>query len=123
MITVQTKLTIKDNSGAKKGQCIQVYQGTHAGIGEIILVSIKQLRKKLKKKIKIKKGDLSKALIIQTKYKTKNTIGNYINFDQNNIILLNNQLQPISTRITSPVTNKLRKKKQLKIISLSSYIL
>lgn len=122
MISVQTQLHIKDNTGIKKGQCIKVYKGKAAKTGDIILISVKKLRK-LKKEIKFKKGEVLKAMVIQTKYKTKSTIDNYIKFDENSVIILNNQLQPASTRITTPITNQLRKRKQFKILSLASNII
>ena len=69
------------------------------------------------------KGDLLKAIIIYTKYQRKNTIGNYIKFDKNSIIILNNQNKPLGTRIFGPITSHFRKKKNFKILSLSSSIL
>ena len=125
MINNQTLLKIKDNTGGSKAQAIKIYKGRYATIGDIILVSIKKLRKKINNnnKNKIIKGNIFKALVIRTIYKKKNITDNYINFNENSIILLNNQLQPLGTRILGPVTNKLRKIKKIKIISLSSYIL
>lgn len=123
MIHIQTKLKIKDNTGVKKGQCIKIYKRKTGSIGDTILISVKSLRLKKNKKIKILKGDLLKALIIQTKYSIKNTIGNFIRFDENCIILLNNQNKPIGTRILGPITSEFRKKKNFKILSLSSNIL
>ena len=123
MIQIQTKLKIKDNTGVKKGQCIKTFQGSFASIGDIILISVKSLRLNKKKKKKINKGDILKALIIQTKYSVQNTIGNYIRFDENCIIILNNNNQPLGTRILGPITSEFRKKKNMKIISLASNIL
>lgn len=121
---MQTKLKINDNSGIKLAQCIKIYKKNNKGtIGDTILVSVKKLKLNSKKKIKIVKGDLFKALIIHTKYQTKNTIGNLIRFDSNCCIILNNQSKLISTRIFGPITSKFREFKQLKILSLASHIL
>nr|YP_008475391.1 ribosomal protein L14 [Thraustotheca clavata]AGS55530.1 ribosomal protein L14 [Thraustotheca clavata] len=123
MIHIQTKLKIKDNTGVKTGQCLKIYKKAYGKIGDTILISVKSLRLNKKKKIKIVKGDLLKALIIQTKYSVKNTIGNYIKFDNNCVIILNNQNKLMGTRILGPITSEFRKKKQFKIISLASNIL
>ena len=123
MIHIQTKLKIKDNTGVKIGQCIKIYKKVTGTIGDTILISVKNLRLNKKKKIKITKGDLLKALIIQTKYSSKNTIGNYIKFDNNCAIILNNQNKLMGTRILGPITSEFRKKKQFKLISLASNIL
>nr|YP_009327256.1 ribosomal protein L14 [Aphanomyces invadans]AOQ30675.1 ribosomal protein L14 [Aphanomyces invadans] len=123
MIYLETKLKIKDNTGVKIGQCIKIYKKKKGTIGDLILISVKSLRLNKKKKIKINKGDLLKALIIQTKYPIKNTVGNYIKFDNNCAIILNNQNKLMGTRILGPITSEFRKKKQFKILSLSSNIL
>jgi large subunit ribosomal protein L14 len=123
MIYIETKLKIKDNTGVKIGQCIKIYKKKKGTIGDLVLISVKSLRLNKKKKIKINKGDLLKALIIQTKYSVKNTIGNYIKFDNNCGIILNNQNKLMGTRILGPITSEFRKKKQFKILSLSSNIL
>lgn len=121
MIKVQTQLKIIDNSGVKKGQVIKIYKGQSGKIGDIILISVKQVKSKTK--LKISKGDMYKALIIRTKYKNKNLIGNQISFDENSAILLNKQYLPVASRILGPVPIQLRKNKQLKIISLASTII
>lgn len=123
MIHIQTKLKIKDNTGVKIGQCIKIYKKEIGTIGDTILISVKNLRLNKKKKNKIIKGDLLKALIIQTKYNVKNTINNYIKFDDNSVIILNNQNKLIGTRILGPITSEFKKKKQFKILSLASNIL
>jgi large subunit ribosomal protein L14 len=123
MIHIETKLKIKDNTGVKIGQCIKIYKKKTGTIGDLILISVKNLRLNKKKKIKINKGDLLKALIIQTKYSVKNTIGNYIKFDNNCAVILNNQNKLMGTRILGPITSEFRKKKNFKILSLSSNIL
>ena len=102
MIYIQTKLKIKDNTGAKVARCIKIYNKT-ASLGNIILVSIRSLKPKQKNIHKIVKGGLFKALIIQTKYKVKNLSDTFINFNENNIILINSKLQPLGTRILGPI--------------------
>ena len=112
MIQIQSKLFINDNSGINIGQCIKIYKKKTGIIGDIILISVKKLRLNSKKKTKIMKGDLLKAIIIYTKYQRKNTIGNYIKFDKNSIIILNNQNKPLGTRIFGPITSHFKKKKK-----------
>lgn len=123
MIQIQSKLIINDNSGIKLGQCIKIYKKKIGKIGDTILISAKKLRLNSKKKIKIIKGDLFKALIIHTKYSKKSTIGNRIKFDKNCIIILTNQNKPLGTRIFGPITSEFRKQKNFKILSLASNIL
>ena len=123
MIQIQTKLKVNDNSGIKKGQCIKIYKKKTGKIGDTILISAKSLRLNQKKKAKITKGDLFKALIIHTCYQKKSTIGNMIKFDKNCIIILNNQDKPLGTRIFGPITSEFRKQKNFKILSLASNIL
>lgn len=122
MISIQTKLKVKDNTGIKKVQCIKIFNKT-SSLGNIILISIKEIKKNLKKKIKIKKGNIFKALIVQTKYNNKNTIGHYLSYSENSVILLNNKEEPIGSRIFGPISTQFRLKKKLKIISLASYII
>lgn len=123
MIHIQTKLKINDNTGIKLGQCIKIYKRKVGKIGDTILISVKKLRLNQKKKNKIVKGDLFKALIVHTAYTKKSTIGNMIQFDKNGIIILNNQKKPLGTRIFGPITSEFRKQKNFKILSLSSNIL
>lgn len=123
MIQIQTKLKINDNSGIKIGQCIKIYKKRIGQIGDTILISVKRLRLNQKKKVKIIKGNLFKALIIHTKYQKKSTIGNMIKFDKNCIIILNNQNKPLGTRIFGPITSEFRKQKNFKILALASNIL
>ena len=123
MINKQTLLKINDNTGAKKAKCIKIYKNKTGKIGTTILISIKSIRINKNKKIKIKKGDKVKALIMHTRFFNKNTLGNRIKFDNNNIILLDNQEKPLGTRIFGPITSEFRKSKKLKILSLASNIL
>lgn len=121
MIQTQTQLKIIDNSGVKKGQAIKIYKGKSSKIGDIILITVKQVQTKLK--TKILKGDLYKALVVRTKYKNKDKSANYTSFDENSVILLKNKNLPVASRILGPVPLQLRQNKQLKIISLASYII
>ena len=123
MIHIQTKLKINDNTGIKIGQCIKIYKSKVGKIGDTILISVKKLRLNQKKKVKISKGDLFKALVVHTAYQKKSTIGNRIQFDKNSIIILSNQNKPLGTRIFGPITSEFRKQKNFKILSLSSNIL
>lgn len=121
MIQVQTKVKIIDNSGVKKGQTIKIYKGKQGQIGDIIQISVKQLQSKIK--LKITKGQIFKALIVRSKYKNKNLLNNYLAFNENSIILLNNQNVPLASRILGPIPMKLRNNKNLKILSLASTII
>ena len=123
MIKIQTKLHINDNSGIKLGQCLKIYKKNVGKIGDTVLLSVKKLRLKTKKKIKLVKGDLFKALIIHTRATKHSTIGNCIKFDTNCVVILNNNFKPLGTRIFGPITSEFRKQKNFKILSLSSHIL
>ena len=122
MIQMQSKLRVSDNSGAKVAQCIKVLGGSHrrtASVGDIIVVSVKEVAPKSK----IKKGEVKKAVIIRTIFKVRRHDGSDIRFDDNSVVLLNNQKEPIGTRIFGPVARELRAKKFLKIISLAAEVL
>ena len=126
MIQQQTILKVSDNSGAKTIKCIKVLGGfkkKYATIGDIIVISIQQLRNTSKKTSKVLKGMVFKALIIKTKTRYKKKDGSIINLQNNSAILLNKQGNPIGTRILGPVSRKLKKKKFMKIISLSKGII
>lgn len=122
MIQMQTRLEIADNSGAKSVMCIKVLGGSHrryAGIGDIIKVSIKESMARGK----VKKGDVYNAIVVRTKRGVRRPDGSVIRFDKNAAVLLNNQLQPIGTRIFGPVTRELRSEKFMKIVSLAPEVL
>jgi large subunit ribosomal protein L14 len=123
MIQKRTLLKINDNSGIKIGSCIKIYKKNIGSICDKILISVKFLYLNKDKKINIKKGDLFKAIIVHNVYKKKITINNMISFDENCIIILNNQNKPLGTRIFGPITSKIRKNKNFKLISLSLNIL
>jgi len=122
MIQMQTNLDVADNSGAKKVMCIKVLGGSHrryAGIGDIIKVSIKDAIPRGR----VKKGEVYNALVVRTRKGVRRPDGSVIRFDGNAAVILNNNLQPLGTRIFGPVTRELRGDKFMKIISLAPEVL
>ena len=122
MIQMQSRLKVADNSGAKEVQCIKVLGGTHrktASIGDIIVVSVKNALPNSK----VKAGDKSRAVIVRTVYKIQRSDGTSIRFDENSAVLLNNNREPIGTRIFGPVARELRARKFIKIISMAPEVL
>ncbi len=122
MIQMQTMLTAADNSGARRLQCVKVLGGSHrryAGIGDIIKVTVKEAIPRGK----VKKGEMYNAVVVRTKKGVRRADGSVIRFDGNAAVLLNNQLQPIGTRIFGPVTRELRSERFMKIISLAPEVL
>jgi len=122
MIQSETRLTVADNSGAKELYCIKVLGGSrrrYAGIGDIIVVTVKEALPNAK----VKKGDVLKAVVVRTKKEIRRPDGSLIRFDDNSAVLINNQREPIGTRIFGPVARELRAKKFMKIISLAPEVL
>ena len=122
MIQMQTMLDVADNSGARRLQCIKVLGGSHrryARIGDIIKVSVKEAIPRGK----VKKGEVYNAVAVRTRKGVRRNDGSLIRFDGNAAVLLNNQLQPIGTRIFGPVTRELRSERFMKIISLAPEVL
>lgn len=122
MIQARTVLEVADNSGARRVQCIKVLGGTkrkYASIGDIIVVSVKEAIPNAK----VKKGDVMKAVVVRTAKELGRTDGTYIRFDNNSAVLIDNQREPIGTRIFGPVARELRAKKFMKIISLAPEVL
>jgi large subunit ribosomal protein L14 len=122
MIQVQSVLEVADNSGAKKVQCIRVLGGSHkryARVGDVVVVSIKEALPESN----IKKGSVAKAVVVRTKKETRRPDGSYIRFDQNAVVLINADGDPIGTRIFGPVARELRWKEFMKIISLAPEVL
>ena len=122
MIQMQTNLDVADNSGAKKVMCIKVLGGSHrryAEIGDIIKVSIKDAIPRGR----VKKGEVYNALVVRTRKGVRRPDGSLIRFDGNAAVILNNNLQPLGTRIFGPVTRELRGEKFMKIISLAPEVL
>lgn len=122
MIQAETRLTVADNSGAKEIACIKVLGGSrrrYAGIGDIIVASVKETIPNAK----VKKGDIQKAVIVRTSKEIVRPDGSRIRFDDNSAVLINNNREPIGTRIFGPVARELRAKKFMKIISLAPEVL
>lgn len=122
MIQMQTILDVADNSGAKKLFCIKVLGGSkrkYAGIGDIIVASVREALPNSK----VKKGDVVKAVIVRTAKELGRPDGSYIRFDDNSGVVINNQKEPVGTRIFGPVARELRSKKFMKIISLAPEVL
>ena len=122
MIQMQSRLDVADNSGAREVMCIKVLGGSkrrYAGIGDVIVVSVKEAIPRAK----VKKGEVLKAVIVRTCKGIRRPDGSTIRFDSNAAVLLNNQLQPIGTRIFGPVTRELRGEQFMKIISLAPEVL
>jgi len=122
MIQMQTNLSVADNSGAKRVQCIKVLGGSHrryAGVGDVIKVTVKDAIPRGK----VRKGDIFSAVVVRTKKGVRRPDGSAIRFDGNAAVLLNNQMQPIGTRIFGPVTRELRGEHFMKIVSLAPEVL
>jgi large subunit ribosomal protein L14 len=122
MIQMQSNLDVADNSGAKRVQCIKVLGGSKrrtAGVGDIIVVSIKEAAPRGK----VKKGDVHRAVIVRTAKDIRRADGSVIRFDHNAAVLINNQKEPVGTRIFGPVPRELRAKNHMKIISLAPEVL
>ncbi|MGB5986553.1 MAG: 50S ribosomal protein L14 [Desulfobacterales bacterium] len=122
MIQAETRLTVADNSGAKQLYCIKVLGGSrrrYAHIGDVVVVSVKEAIPNAK----VKKGDVLKAVIVRTKKEIHRPDGSFIRFDDNSAVLINNQQEPIGTRIFGPVARELRAKRFMKIISLAPEVL
>ncbi|BCD41946.1 ribosomal protein L14 (mitochondrion) [Chaetoceros tenuissimus] len=122
MIQQQTILKVADNSGAKTVKCIKVLGGFKkrvAKLGNVIVVSVQELRNRSRKTSKVKKGTVHKALIIKTKSKQINKDGSSLFFQSNSVSLMNTQGKPLASRIISPVPKKLRKGKYSKFANIS----
>jgi len=125
MIQIGTNVTVSDNSGARKALCIGLnngFQSSVAGIGDVILVTIKRLRSKRRNLAKAKKGSMYKALIIRVKAIQKSYNSCY-SFNNNSVILLNQKNKLLGTRIFGALPKKLRYTKFSKLITLSSGVL
>ena len=126
MIQQRTILKVADNSGAKTARCIKVLGGfkrKKARLGDIIIVSIQELRNKAKEISKVRKKEIYKGLIIRLKAKHKRQNGITTSFFENSIVLINKNNTPIGTRITGPIPEFLKKRKYQKFISISSGLL
>lgn len=122
MIQTQTILDVADNSGARRVMCIKVLGGSrrrYANIGDVIKVSVKEATPRGR----VKKGEVLNAVIVRTCSGVRRSDGSLIRFDENSVVLLNAQMQPIGTRIFGPVTRELRGENFMKIISLAPEVL
>ena len=122
MIQQESKLKVADNTGAKIIQCIKVVGGTgsrYAHVGDIIIVSIK---KAIPGGV-VKKGEISKAVVVRAKKEVRRRDGSYIRFDENAAVLIDNQQEPKGTRVFGPVARELREKRFMKILSLAPEVL
>ena len=122
MIQMQSNLTVADNSGARRVQCIKVLGGSkrrYAGVGDIIKISVKEAIPRGR----VKKGDMHRAVVVRTAKEIRRPDGSAIRFDRNAAVLINPQGEPIGTRIFGPVTRELRSKQHMKIVSLAPEVL
>jgi len=122
MIQTQTVLEVADNSGAKKVMCIKVTGGSrrrYARIGDRVVVSVKEALPNGN----IKKGAVLKAVVVRTKKELRRADGSYIRFDQNAVVIINPDGEPVGTRIFGPVARELRWKEYMKIVSLAPEVI
>lgn len=122
MIQQESRLKVADNSGAKEVLCIRVLGGTrrrYASIGDKIVVSVKDAMPSGN----VKKGVVSKAVVVRTRKEVRRQDGSYIRFDDNAVVLLNNAGEMRGTRIFGPVARELREKQFMKIVSLAPEVL
>jgi len=122
MIMQETILDVADNSGARRVLCIRVLGGTkrrYARIGDIIVAAVKEAIPGGK----VNKGDVVKAVVVRTSKATRRSDGSYIRFDNNSAVLIDNQGEPVGTRIFGPVARELRAKRFMRIISLAPEVL
>ncbi len=122
MIQMQSTLTVADNSGAKRVQCIKVLGGSKkrfARVGDVIAVSVKDAIPNSK----VQKGKVYRAVIVRTRKELARQDGSYIKFDDNSVVMLNAAMEPVGTRIFGPVARELRTKDFMKIISLAPEVL
>lgn len=122
MIQMETNLDVADNSGARRVQCIKVLGGSkrkYATIGDIIVVAVQEAIPKGR----VKKGQVMRAVVVRTAKGVRRPDGSLIRFDRNAAVLINQQGDPVGTRIFGPVTRELRNKNQMKIVSLAPEVL
>ncbi len=122
MIQMETSLDVADNSGARRVQCIKVLGGSkrkYATIGDIIVVAVQEAIPKGR----VKKGQVMRAVVVRTAKGVRRPDGSLIRFDRNAAVLINQQGDPVGTRIFGPVTRELRSRNQMKIVSLAPEVL
>jgi large subunit ribosomal protein L14 len=122
MIQMQSVLSVADNSGARRVSCIKIVGASnkkYANIGDVIIANIKEAIPASK----VKKGEVVRAVVVRTVKSTKRTDGSHIKFDENSVVLINKDNEPIGTRIFGPVARELRAKRFMRIISLAPEVL
>ena len=122
MIQTESELEIADNSGARRVKCIKVLGGSHrryAHIGDVIKVTVKEAIPRGR----VKKGQVMNALVVRTRKGVRRGDGSLIKFDENAAVLLNQQNQPVGTRIFGPVTRELRTENFMRIVSLAPEVI
>lgn len=122
MIQMQTLLNVADNSGARRIRCIAPVggdSGRQAGLGDVITASVKEASPDGT----VKKGEVVKAVIVRMSKESRRSDGSYIRFDENAAVLINNQNEPIGTRVFGPVARELREKRFMRIVSLAPEVL
>ncbi|MGB4549337.1 MAG: 50S ribosomal protein L14 [Syntrophales bacterium] len=122
MIQMRTILNVADNSGAKRVSCIGVLGGSrkrYATVGDVITVSVREAIPNSK----VKKGDIMRAVVVRTVKEVRRLDGSFLKFDDNSVVLINNQMEPVGTRIFGPVARELRAKQFMKIISLAPEVI
>ena len=122
VIQLRTMVTVADNSGAKRAQCIKVLGGHHkryGRLGDIVVVSVKDAIPGAA----VKKGEVAKAVVVRAVKEMRRKDGSYIRFDENAVVLINNEKEPRGTRIFGPVARELREKAFMKIISLAPEVI
>ena len=122
MIQQESRLTVADNTGAKEVLCIKVLGGSkkrYARVGDLIVVTIK----KSIPSANLKKGEVHKAVVVRTKKESKRKDGSYIRFDDNAVVIVNDNKEPRGTRVFGPVARELRERKFMKILSLAPEVL
>jgi len=122
MIQMGSVLDVADNSGAKKIACIQLLGGSsgqYGGVGDVITASVKEALPDGT----VKKGQVVKAVIVRTRRSTRRKDGSYIRFDTNSAVLIDNQREPVGTRVFGPIARELREKRFMKIVSLAPEVL
>jgi large subunit ribosomal protein L14 len=122
MIQTETYLNVADNSGARQLRCIKILGGSkrkYASLGDVIVCSVREALPKSK----VKKGDVVRAVVVRTTKEVGREDGSYIKFDGNAAVVINNQKEPVGTRIFGPVARELRGKRFMKIVSLAPEVL
>ena len=122
MVQQETILRVADNSGARKALVIRVLGGSrrrYAGLGDVVIVAIKDAIPTGQ----VKKGEVARGVIVRVAKETRRKDGSYIRFDENAVVLINDQGEPRATRIFGPVARELREKKYMKIVSLAPEVI